>query len=407
MKVIVREDDDSLVVKGAKMAYSAVKNKIVSILTGHAVLSQIGTVISLLSFLPGIDREKVDEKMKELSNFLNSKIEDFDEFLKSVPMLETLFGDEKDCLKNIMRFEVFVQQISLGQYPAENYDLGKITAVQSTFIALIAIWTAFGAGVVGTGGIALCVSWIIKDLSVLCYNKVFPIIEDDLKKFEEWAKNNNVDVDKATKDIANGKQPSQKDVQSKEKADESLFGAIAKAGAKLIGKGASKAAGKGTAKMATKGAAKTATKGATTLTGKLATKLAPAASKGLTKLGSKALKSIAKLSPKTAQVLKKGATELGKVLEKQGINMDYALGKVGDYIANAYTKASEEDKKVLDVMKEDFKSATDVDNLKEKLKEMFDAIDNKDEGQQANESTKWKPLEYKCRKPRWISLATV
>lgn len=47
--------------------------------------------------------------MKELSNFLNSKIEDFDEFMKSVPMLETLFGDEKDCLKNIMRFEVFVQ----------------------------------------------------------------------------------------------------------------------------------------------------------------------------------------------------------------------------------------------------------------------------------------------------------
>lgn len=39
MKVIVREDDDSLVVKGAKMAYSAVKSKIVSILTGHAVLS--------------------------------------------------------------------------------------------------------------------------------------------------------------------------------------------------------------------------------------------------------------------------------------------------------------------------------------------------------------------------------
>lgn len=291
----------------------------------------------------------------------------------------------------------------MGGYPPENYDLAKITAVQSTFIALIAIWTAFGFGVVGTGGIALCVSWIIKDLSVLCYNKVFPIIEDDLKKFEEWAKNNNVDVDKATKDIANGKQPSQKEVQSKEKADESLFGAIAKAGAKLIGKGAAKAAGKG----ATKGAAKAATKGATTLTGKLATKLAPAASKGLTKLGSKALKSIAKLSPKTAQVLKKGATELGKVLEKQGINMDYALGKVGDYIANAYTKASEEDKKVLDVMKEDFKSATDVDNLKEKLKEMFDAIDNKDEGQQANESTKWKPLEYKCRKPRWISLATV
>ena len=44
-----------------------------------------------------------------MSGFLNSKIEDFDEFMKSIPMLETLFEDEKDCLKNIMRFEVFVQ----------------------------------------------------------------------------------------------------------------------------------------------------------------------------------------------------------------------------------------------------------------------------------------------------------
>jgi len=345
--------------------------------------------------------------MKELSGFLNSKIEDFDEFMKSIPMLETLFGDEKDCLKNIMRFEVFVQQISLGQYPAENYDLSKVTVVQTTFMALIAIWVAFGAGVVGTGGIALCVSWIIKDLSVLCYNKVFPTIEEDLKKFEEWAKSNNVDVEKNAKSIGNGKTPQkgeakpkegEKEEQSKEKTDESLLGAIAKGAAKMLGKGAAKAA--------TKGAAK----GATTIAGKAASKLAPAATKGLTKLGSKVLKQIAKLSPKTAQVLKKGSVELGKVLKKSGITMEQALGKTGDYIANAYEKASEEDKKILDVMKEDLNSATDVDNLMEKLKEMFDIIggdgqesDGNEEVQNANESTKWIPL----KRTRWISLATV
>ena len=39
MKVIVEKDDESLIVKGAKMAYGAVKNKLVSIITGHAVLS--------------------------------------------------------------------------------------------------------------------------------------------------------------------------------------------------------------------------------------------------------------------------------------------------------------------------------------------------------------------------------
>ena len=353
--------------------------------------------------------------MKDLSGFLNAKIEDFDEFMKSIPMLETLFGDEKDCLKNIMRFEVFVQQISLGQYPAENYDLSKVTIVQTTLMALIAIWVAFGAGVVGTGGIALCVSWIIKDLSVLCYNKVFPTIEKDLKKFEEWAKSNNVDVEKNAKSIGNGKTPQkgeakpkegEKDEQSKEKTDESLFGAIAKGAAKVLGKGAAKAAGKGTAKAATKGAAK----GATTIAGKAASKLAPAATKGLTKLGSKVLKQIAKLSPKTAQVLKKGSVELGKVLKKSGITMEQALGKTGDYIANAYEKASEEDKKILDVMKEDLNSATDVDNLMEKLKEMFDIIggdgqesDGTEGVQNANESTKWIPL----KRSRWISLATV
>jgi len=115
------------------------------------------------------------------------------------------------------------------------------------------------------------------------------------------------------------------------------------------------------------------------------------------------------LSPKTAQVLKKGSVELGKVLKKSGITMEYALGKTGDYIANAYEKASEEDKKILDVMKEDLNNATDIDNLMEKLKEMFDAMgdDGKTSGdgnvQTTNESTKWIPL----RRSRWISLATV
>lgn len=151
-------------------------------------------------------------------------------------------------------------------------------------MALIAIWVAFGAGVVGTGGIALCVSWIIKDLSVLCYNKVFPTIEKDLEKFEEWAKSNNVDVEKNAKSIGNGKTPekgeakSKEDEQSKEKTDESLFGAIAKGAAKILGKGAAKGTAKGSAK------------GATTIAGKAASKLAPAATKGMTKLGSKVLK---------------------------------------------------------------------------------------------------------------------
>ena len=274
-------------------------------------------------------------------------------------------------------------------YPAENYDLAKVTVVQTTLMVLIAIWVAFGAGVIGTGGVALCVSWIIKDLSVMCYNKVFPTIEGDLKKFEEWAKSNNLDVDKNAKDIANGKAPKSKD-KGQEKTDESLVGALVKGAAKLIGKGAAK------------GASKTASKGAKTIAGKAASKLAPVASKGLAKVGSKALKAIAKISPKTAQVLKKGSVELGKVLKKSGITMDVALGEVGDYLATVYEKASNEDKKILDVVKEDLNAATDVDNLLEKLNTLFDAMDG--EKKPVNESRKWIPLR---KKSRWISLPTV
>ena len=40
-------------------------------------------------------------------------------------------------------------------------------------------------------------------------------------------------------------------------------------------------------------------------------------------------------------MLKTGSVELGKALKKSGITMEYALGKTGDYIANAYEKASE------------------------------------------------------------------
>ena len=243
-------------------------------------------------------------------------------------------------------------------------------------MALIAIWVAFGAGVVGTGGLALCVAWIIKDLSVLCYNKVFPIIEDDLKKFEKWAKSNNMDVEKNAKDIEKGK--------TKEKADESLFGAIAKGAAKLIGKGVSKGAARGAAKASAKGTAK----GARTLTGKIASKLAPSASRGMAKLGSQTLKQIAKLSPKTAHVLKRGLVHLSKVLKKSGVTMEYALGKTGDYMANAYEKASEEDKKILDVMKEDLNSAIDVDNLVEKLGELFDAMNRNNGEAKSNEVVK-------------------
>lgn len=237
------------------------------------------------------------------------------------------------------------------------------------FVTLVAIWVILGFAIAVSGGIATCVSWIVKDLSVLCYNKVFPTIEKDLKKFEKWAESHNIDVDKAAKDIGKGKRPdvpeqSEKDEEEQKIAAEGLVGSVVKAGAKLFGKALGKSAGKG----------------AKTVTGKVASKLAPVASKGLVKVGSKALKAIAKLSPRTAKVLKDGAVGLGKVLDKSRITMEYALAKVGDYISNAYDKADEQDKKILDVVKEDFGNATSVENLKELLGQMVDAIASFEDG---------------------------
>ena len=105
----INESDEGLIVKAAKTAYGAVKNKLVSIVTGNSAVAAVGGVLTILSFLPGIDKEKVDQKRKELADFMNNGVKDFDAFLEKVPLLTTLFEDEKECLKNILRFQVFVQ----------------------------------------------------------------------------------------------------------------------------------------------------------------------------------------------------------------------------------------------------------------------------------------------------------
>ena len=53
---------------------------------------------------------------------------------------------------------------------------------------MVVLWVVLGAACVGTGGVATVAAWIVKDISVMCYNAVFPMVEDDLRKFEAWAK---------------------------------------------------------------------------------------------------------------------------------------------------------------------------------------------------------------------------
>lgn len=72
---------------------------------------------------------------------------------------------------------------------------------------MIALWVAFGAGVVGTSGVATVAAWVVKDLSVMCYNAVFPMIEDDLNKFEKWAKEQNMNTKEIANKLEDGKVP--------------------------------------------------------------------------------------------------------------------------------------------------------------------------------------------------------
>ena len=201
MKVIIEADDqqdDGLMAKAMKMAYGAVKNKLVSILTGNQVLNSIDTVLSILGFLNVIDREEADEKLKSISSFMKSGVDNLDGLLEKVPLLEEMFGSEKETLNKVLRFMIFAQQVSIGAYPAEKYNIANVVAVQSTLIALVALNVI-------TGGVLITSTWGIGlDLMCEAYNKVYGLVENDIKTFEEWMKENNLNVAELKKDLEQG-----------------------------------------------------------------------------------------------------------------------------------------------------------------------------------------------------------
>ena len=180
---------------------------------------------------------------------------------------------------------------------------------------------------------------------------------------------------------------------------------MVKGAAKLVGKGA-KAAAKSTIKGGTKAAAKAGTKGATTAAGKVAQKLAPAAMKGARNIAAKALKTVRNLNPKTARVLRDTSKKLGQILNKKGITMEVVMGSVADYISNAYDQANEEDKKILDVMKEDLKNAASVENLKEMLSEIYNNLPEEGEGPENDEGEGQENQEANESGIKWISINT-
>ena len=104
-----KKEDNGIVAKTMKTAYNAVKNKLVSLLTGNDVLNSIGTILDVLGFLHIIDRKEADKKLKGLSNLMKSGVDNMDELLSKVPLLEDIFGSEKETLNKVLRFMIFAQ----------------------------------------------------------------------------------------------------------------------------------------------------------------------------------------------------------------------------------------------------------------------------------------------------------
>ena len=192
------KEDDGLVAKAAKFAYNAAKSKLVALLTGTSVLNNIGTVIDILGFLRVIDKEEAKKKLNTMQDFMVSGVDNMDKILEKVPLLEEMFGDEKETLNKILRFMVFASQASLGTYPAEKYNIAHVVAVQSTLIAIIALNVITGGVLItGTWGIGL-------DLFCAAYNQVYKVVEPDIKEFEKWMKENKMDGAKMKRDLEKG-----------------------------------------------------------------------------------------------------------------------------------------------------------------------------------------------------------
>ena len=108
MKVIL-EKDDGFIEKAAKKAYGGLKQSLVATLTGNAPLTMVGKILDALSFLHIVDRKKADEQLKKFTAFQDGGLDKVDAFLDKVPLLEDLFGSEKDFLVNLGRFSLFSQ----------------------------------------------------------------------------------------------------------------------------------------------------------------------------------------------------------------------------------------------------------------------------------------------------------
>lgn len=385
-KYYTEEEEKSLMQKAKDFATDAVKKKIVSILTGGQVLSSIGLILDILQYVPGInfDRSVVDEKLNTIISSLQGGVEDIDAWLKKIPMLETLFGDEKDFLKNVCRFGAFVCAINIGTYPSDKFNMATVLSVQSTLLAIIILTIVTGsAWITATFGVGL---WI----SCAAFNKVFSMVEDDIKQFEKWTEEHNMDSKEINKEVLDGKTPAEFTSADKDKEQVNEFvGALIKGAGKLAAKGIGKMLGKGAAKTAAKTATKTAAKKtARTLTGKVAQKLAPTALKGLRKVSAFALKKMRGISPRTAQFLRKQSPKIVEYCIINGLSDREILGYIGDFISDCYSQASEQDKPILDVMKNELsRDGESGKAIIAKFNELIDGTPSQEEQKQAAEST--------------------
>ena len=72
--------------------------------------------------------------------------------------------------------------------------------------------------------------------------------------------------------------------------------------------------------------------------------------------------------------MKNGRKSLVKACSKNGITTQAALQTIGDFFQQSMEKATDEDKKVIEVMKEELKNEKTSEEIKNKLEAMFAVI---------------------------------
>ena len=97
-----------------------------------------------------------------------------------------------------------------------------------------------------------------------------------------------------------------------------------------------------------------------------------------------------KSSPDLARFVRNGGHAVVSACSKSGLTTYMALSIAGDFLQQVWEKADEEDRKVIEVMKEELKSEKTSEEISNKLEAMFAVIADEDDVQiESTHKVRW------------------